>query len=110
MYSSAAAPAEVEEAPQRLSVLHLGQGRQTGAENALVSSHGRVDAPGEVGASETSALRPLGRFRRLLWLVSLAVIGGLGVTYFAWPGHHLLLWTPLGLSAVVSTLAGVRAL
>lgn len=45
---------------------------------------------------------------RLVWLVSIVVTGGLTVAYFALPGHHLQLWTPLGLVAVLCTLAGIR--
>ncbi|MEO7746117.1 MAG: EAL domain-containing protein [Actinomycetota bacterium] len=46
--------------------------------------------------------------RRAAWLVYLVLGSGLTAAYFGWPGHHLQVWTPLGLSAVVATVVGVR--
>jgi len=43
-----------------------------------------------------------------VWLPFLVLAGALTAVYFAVPGHHLQLWTPLGLSAVVATVVGIR--
>ena len=48
------------------------------------------------------------RGRRAAWVVYLVLASALTAAYFAWPGHHLQLWTPLGLSAVGATVLGVR--
>jgi diguanylate cyclase (GGDEF)-like protein/PAS domain S-box-containing protein len=42
------------------------------------------------------------------WISFLVLAGALTAVYFAFPGHHLQLWTPLGLSAVVATVVGIR--
>src|SRR5690242_8827960 len=42
------------------------------------------------------------------WCLFLTFDGVLTATYFAFPGDHLELWTPLGLSAVVATVVGIR--
>ena len=46
--------------------------------------------------------------RRAAWLVYLVLGSAVTAAYFAWPGHHLQFWTPLGLSAVAATVLGVR--
>jgi len=46
--------------------------------------------------------------RRQPWATYLALAGILTAVYFTFPGHRLQLWTPLGLSAVVATVVGIR--
>ena len=43
-----------------------------------------------------------------LWLLFVILEALFLVAYFRFPSQHLLLWAPVGLSAVVATLAGVR--
>jgi len=45
---------------------------------------------------------------RALTIGYLAVVGTLAVAYFAFPHHHLQLWTPLGLLSVLVSVVGIR--
>jgi len=43
-----------------------------------------------------------------LWLLFVLLEAAFVVAYFGFPGQHLLLWPPVGLSAVAATVAGAR--
>ena len=43
-----------------------------------------------------------------LWILFLLWVGLLAIGAFTFPAHHLLFWTPMGLSAVIAGVVGVR--
>jgi diguanylate cyclase (GGDEF)-like protein/PAS domain S-box-containing protein len=60
----------------------------------------RIAARPITGQSKTAIPR--------LWLLFILLQAGFVAAYFRFPEHHLLLWPPIGLSAVVATVAGVH--
>ena len=82
--------------------MRLGYGSVVGHPHATV----KVSAVPSDGPMVTGP--PRSTTSRLAWLVYVVIGSGLTAAYYGWPGHHLQVWTPLGLSAVTATLVGVR--